>query len=206
MFRKGMPAKRDRMDREAASRVYDQYWQHARHVENQLHSFVGFYVLVTGSALALSSSIGEVGGVAAAGFVFLLSLLGLFFNYNLRVPFIKFTLIAELIAINEFGLKGEYRRFFDSKGNLVNDKPFDTYDIFAWLFILGAALSIAGAAFFSIEAAGSSSPAIEAVIVGAPALVAAALLYRCVYRRTVVKLKEIELDIVRRGTKGAPPS
>ncbi len=205
MFHKRTPARRDRMDRAAASRVYDQYWQHARHVENQLHSFVGFYVLITGSALALSASIGEVGSVAAASFVFLLSLLGLFFNYNLRVPFIKFTLIAELIAINEFGLKGEYRRFFDPMGRLVRDKRIDTYDVFAALFMLGTVLSVAGVVFFSIEAAGGLSFAVEAAMVIGLAS-AIGLLSLCIYLWTVAQLKEIKRDIVQRGTEGAPPS
>ena len=53
----------------------------------------------------------------------------------MRVPFIKFILKAELIAIKEFSLNNEYRRYFDGERKLFKDKFIDTYDIIAFLFI-----------------------------------------------------------------------
>lgn len=115
--------------------VYEQYWQHARHVENELLTFTSFYaIIVAGSFIFLKSNSGIENTIIMI-FVMFLSIFGFFFNYNLRIPFIKFILKAELIAIKELGLKHEYRRYFDSKGRLFEDKFIDTYDIFALLFI-----------------------------------------------------------------------
>ena len=189
------------MDPDAAFTVYNQYWQHARHVENELHSFVGFYVFVSGGAVALSAPAGDAGRIALAGFVGLLSLLGLFFNYNLRVPFIKFVLMGELLAIRELDLKGEYRRFFDPEGRLVRDKRIDTYDVFAALFMLGTVLSVAGVVFFSIEAAGGLSFAVEAAMVIGLAS-AIGLLSLWIYLWTNAQLDAIRDGIEQEASKG----
>lgn len=116
--------------------VYEQYWQHARHVENELLTFTSFYaIIVAGSFIFLKSNSGTENTIIMI-FVMFLSIFGFFFNYNLRIPFVKFVLKAELIAIKEFGLKNEYRRFFDTKGKLFKEKLIDTYDVFALLFII----------------------------------------------------------------------
>jgi hypothetical protein len=123
------------MRKEDSRIVYEQYWQHARHVENELLTFTSFYaVIVAGSFIFLNPNSGIESTIVMI-FVMFLSIFGFFFNYNLRIPFIKFILKAELIAIKELGLKDEYRRYFDIKGKLFKDKFIDTYDIFALLFI-----------------------------------------------------------------------
>ncbi len=189
----------DRMVRDAACTVYNQYWQHARHVENQLHSFVGFYVAIVGGALVFSAANGDPERIAAGLFVFLLSILGLLFNYNLRIPFIKFTLLSELIAIRELGLKDEYRRFFDRQGNLVIRKsigsvPIDTYEMFAGLFVLVAAFSAAGIVFFAFEAVGGVALVIELVAAALLAGVIVVSLGR-LYRWTKEKLEALSSDV-----------
>jgi hypothetical protein len=115
---------------------YEQYWSHARHVEKELLTFCSFYAVIIGAALIFLKTDEFSENLPIILFICILSIFGFFFNYNLRLPFIKFILKAELIAIKEFGLNSEYRRFFDSKGKLFVDKYIDTYDVIALFFVL----------------------------------------------------------------------
>lgn len=128
------------MREDDAQVVYDQYWNHDRHIENEMLSFSKFYaVIVAGLFIALKTPCDE--NKYFLIFVFLLSVFGFLFNYNLRIPFIKFILKAELIAIKELKIPTIYRRFFDEHGHLFKDKFIDTYDIFALLYISVITLS-----------------------------------------------------------------
>ncbi len=130
------------MEKEDSRIVYEQYWNHARHIENELLSFTSFYaVIVAGSFVFIQPGTSKENTFVML-FIMALSIFGFFYNYNLRVPFLKFMLKAELIAINEFMLKKKYRRFFEKEGRLFKDKFVDTYDIFAFLFIAVITFSV----------------------------------------------------------------
>jgi hypothetical protein len=75
-------------------------------------------------------------------FLLIISAVGFFFNYSLRVPFYKFAMKAELIAIKEFSMDYSYRRFFESSEKTYLSKKVDTFDIFAVLYLSGIATSI----------------------------------------------------------------
>ena len=121
------------MKSEQSIAIYEQYWQHARHVENELLSFTSFYAVIVAASFIYFEPNFKIPYII----LIILSTFGFFINYTLRIPFIKFTFKAELIAINEFGLKNEYRRFFNNENKLFKDKYIGVYDIFA-LFYIGA--------------------------------------------------------------------
>ncbi len=133
------------MNKADARAVYEQYWLHARHVELEMWLFNSFYaVLVGGVAAVLSADIQGITiaiKVIVAVLAFVISLLGFLLTYSLRIPFLKFILLAELIAINELGLKESYRRFFKKgKKNFPGDKRIDIHDILSSLYALFAGL------------------------------------------------------------------
>ncbi len=157
----------DEMERDTACRIYEQYWQHARHVENELLSFVALYTALVGGALYVSTQIGNGERAGAAAFIGVLSVFGFLFNYNLRIPFVTFTHLAELIAIRELGLKREYWRFFAPQVPKI-----DTYDIFAVFFVLSVSASSSAIALFLIETQGNLCLfCYETAIIVAPGLV-----------------------------------
>lgn len=116
--------------------VYEQYWLHARHAEHETWLFTRSYVIIMVAIFAVvSAAIPLKIKVGLTAFGALLSLLGFSVVYTLRIPFIKFALMAELIAINEFKIKDEYRRFFPKGDNIFpNDKWVDLHDILAMFY------------------------------------------------------------------------
>ncbi|WP_256297151.1 hypothetical protein [Haloarchaeobius salinus] len=117
-------------DRDALQDVYEQYWWHARHVENQVWSYTRMWALVlTGIFTIVGTDLPDDAKGAAALFGALLSLLGFFVVYSLRVPFLAFALRTEVLAINEFGLDPGYRRFFESGLDFRDDKGIDIPEI-----------------------------------------------------------------------------
>lgn len=119
-----------RDQREPLQDVYEQYWWHARHVEVQMWSYTRIWALVlTGIFTLIGTDLpGEAKG-AVALFGALLSGLGFFVVYSLRVPFLAFALTSEAMAINEFGLPLRYRRFFSTGADFRADKGVDIPDV-----------------------------------------------------------------------------
>lgn len=128
--------------------VYEQYWQHARHVENQLWSFTRIWAVVLTAILTIvGTNLPVPAQAGAVVFGFLLSLMGLFMVYTLRVPFLAFTIKSEAIVVNEFDVDISYTRFvndwveFDDDGEVVkvilgNDKGIDMPDILSFVYAL----------------------------------------------------------------------
>ncbi|WP_257298614.1 hypothetical protein [Haloarchaeobius sp. FL176] len=110
--------------------VYEQYWLHARHVENQVWSYTRMWALVlTGIFTIVGTDLPDDAKAAAALFGALLSLLGFFVVYSLRVPFLAFALRTEALAIREFGLDPGYRRFFENGLDFRDEKGIDIPEI-----------------------------------------------------------------------------
>lgn len=128
--------------------VYEQYWQHARHVENQLWSFTRIWAVVLTAILTIvGTNLPVPAQAGAVVFGFLLSLMGLFMVYTLRVPFLAFTIKSEAIVVNEFDVDISYTRFindwveFDDDGEVAevtlgNDKGIDMPDILSFVYAL----------------------------------------------------------------------
>ena len=104
--------------------LYQQYWEHARHAENQLWNYTRIWALVlTAIATILGSPLPRNAKIAATCFGILLSVLGLLLVYALRVSYVAFTYKSEVVAINEMGVHPEYTRYIrdwttDGKGEL----------------------------------------------------------------------------------------
>jgi hypothetical protein len=110
--------------------VYEQYWLHARHVENQVWSYTRMWALVlTGIFTIVGTDLPDDAKAAAALFGAMLSLLGFFVVYSLRVPFLAFALRSEVLAIREFGLDPGYRRFFENGLDFRDEKGVDIPEI-----------------------------------------------------------------------------
>jgi len=130
------------MDNEQLCRVYEQYWQHARHAEDNTWLFTNNYSIIMAAAIAIiGANLSEEMKVGIALFGAILSILGFGVVYTNRVPFMKFALTAELIALNEFHIKDEYRRFFPRDGKVFpKDKWFDLHDILSGFYSLLAGI------------------------------------------------------------------
>jgi len=124
------------MKNENLKTVYEQYWLHARHAENETWLFTRSYIIIMVAIFAVvSAAIPLKIKVGLTAFGAMLSLFGFFVVYTLRIAFIKFALMAELIAINEFQIKDEYRRFFPKGDNIFpNDKWVHLHDILAMFY------------------------------------------------------------------------
>jgi len=116
--------------------VYDQYWLEARHVEHETWLFNSFYAaIVAGIFAVIGSDLPIEIKISMLIFGEIFSILGFFVVFTLRVPFFKFVLMAELIAINEFKIDEEYRRYFPKKDKAYpKGKYFDTHDVLATFY------------------------------------------------------------------------
>lgn len=94
--------------------VFEQYWLHARHVENERLWMTNVFAIIFGGLLGFMGWKDELTWYIAA-FGLALSLFGLLAVHALRIPFIRYSRMAETIMDVELGL-GEYRRFFKQNG------------------------------------------------------------------------------------------
>lgn len=99
--------------------VFEQYWLHARHVENERLWFTNIYAIVWAGSLALMSEYGFE--IQVAIFLFALSFLGFFMCHALRVPFIKYSRMAEIIMREEWQLM-KYSFFYPRESKNKNKK------------------------------------------------------------------------------------
>lgn len=123
--------------------VYNQYWEHVRHVEDEMWTFTRIWAIIItaifgiiGSELPIEAKIGT------AGFGILLSVLGFFIVYSLRVPFFNFFFTLELIAKEDFHLDEPYRRFSDEPDSNLN-KGVDIHDVLIFVYSLTAGILLA---------------------------------------------------------------
>lgn len=146
--------------------VYEQYWLHARHVENQVWSFTRIWALIlTGIFTVVGSGLPNEAKAATAGFGAVLSLLGFFTVYSLRVPFLAFALTSEVIAINEFGLAPSYRRFFKSGVDFRDDKGIDMPDILLFVYgVIAAALVYVAGGILGYQVVGAGGAGVVGVV------------------------------------------
>ena len=92
--------------------LYDQYWEHARHAENQLWNYTRIWALIlTAIVTVLGSSLPRNAKIGATLFGIFLSVLGLLLIYALRVSYVSFVYKSEVVAVNEMGVHPEYTRY-----------------------------------------------------------------------------------------------
>lgn len=123
-----------------AKTVFEQYWLHARHVENQRLWITNILVILFGALLSFMAQAGVIWYISAFGL--LLALFGLLMVHALRVPFLRYSRMAEAIMAAELGM-GKYRRFFvaqEKKGIAqVIDKLWGVHKFYVGLFTTSVA-------------------------------------------------------------------
>lgn len=122
---------------ENARVVFQQYWLHARHVENHRLWLTNLFVIVFVGLLGSMAFIEQTSFyIPLVGFM--LSLIGLFTIHATRVPLLRFSHMAEAIMDSELGL-GEYRRFFHREANSLKetkDKAWSLHRTFVIFYCL----------------------------------------------------------------------
>ena len=157
--------------------VFEQYWLHARHVENERLWMTNVFAIIFAGLLGFMGWKEELIWYIAA-FGLALSLFGLLAVHALRIPFIRYSRMAETIMDVELGL-GKFRRFFKQNkkdGLRVNiDKFWSLHRTFV-LFYCFTGAGWAALLSISLEA----SPTTTWIVFGT---VAAALiaLYQCIF-------------------------
>ena len=93
--------------------VYEQYWLHARHQEVQRLWFANIYAVIVAGIFAYFGAIKDItiDSAPLLVFVILFSLLAYTVTYSWNIPFTIFTRLAEEIAVREWSLQEDYRRF-----------------------------------------------------------------------------------------------
>lgn len=153
-------------DRGPYEDVYEQYWSHARHVENEMWLYTRIWALIlTGIFTIIGTDLPATAKGAAALFGALLSVLGYLIIYSLRVPFLAFALTSEVLAINEFDLQPEYRRFFRSGANFRSEKGVDLPEILLFIYgLVAVALIFAAGRILQYTIVGVAAAASLAVL------------------------------------------
>lgn len=122
--------------------VYTQYWQHIRHVEDEMWAFTRIWaIVITAIFTIMGADLPTAAKVGAGVFGTILSVLGFFIVYTLRIPFFDFFLTIELIARRDFGLDEGYRRFEDDPDFRLS-KGIDIHDILVSIYTLVAGLMV----------------------------------------------------------------
>lgn len=95
------------------SSVYEQYWNQARHVENEKLQFTTIFAIIIAGVLAfLSGTDGDdMYELLLLGFLTGLSFFGYLIAHAWNIPFVTYSRLAEEIAICEWDLKENYQRY-----------------------------------------------------------------------------------------------
>ncbi|OIB57726.1 hypothetical protein [Natrialba sp. SSL1] len=173
--------------RRPAEIVYDQYWNHVRHVEEEMWAYTRIWALIiTAVFTVLGSSIPIEAKLGAAFFGVVMSVLGFFIVYLLRVPFLDFFLTTELIAKNDFELPASHRRTDDITDFRI-DKGVDIPDVLVIVYATVTGVLIASGGVLVDQ---------THLGLGAGTVVTVSLLI--VYRRHIVpKYKETVSDLLK---------
>lgn len=122
--------------------VYDQYWDHARHNEDQMWSYTRIWALILsgifGALGAVEVSVNTKIGLALFGG--LLSTLGFALVYTIRKPFLIYFWTADLIATEEFDIPSEYRRLSSEMGNELGKRVTVSFVLFTAYAIAATSL------------------------------------------------------------------
>jgi hypothetical protein len=130
------------MDNENLRTVYEQFWNHARHVATERMQFTRIYAIIVAATLGfLSVSKFNILHIWLASFLLILSLIGLFACHSLTIHFITYSRLTEIILVNEWKLP--YRQFFPTSGSRLISKVGSLNVAFYSVYILGSMLSSA---------------------------------------------------------------
>jgi hypothetical protein len=133
-------------DRTAAVHsLYDQYYEHVRHIENEMWAFARIWaIIITGVFTIIGTDLPTAAKLGAAFFGALLSVFGFLTVYALRIPFLDYYLTTDLIARDEFGMEARYRRFPDDPDARL-DKLFEVHELLVAVYVLVTGLMVMSA-------------------------------------------------------------
>ncbi len=94
-------------------KVYEQYWLHARHAENQRLWFTNIYAIIVAGLFAYMATkdIEDEKKIIILFFLIILSLFGYFVTHAWNMPFVDYSRLAEKISILEWKLNDNYWHF-----------------------------------------------------------------------------------------------
>jgi|GEM_PF-673654 len=183
-------------------KVYEQCWLHARHNENERLWFTNIYALVVGGALAFMSQAGLNWYIPS--FLIGFSLIGLLMCHALRIPWIKYSRMAEIIMRREWQL-ADYSVIYprdeqaSTYGSGETKKRFSLHGAFCLFYMFMFALSV----IFLVQAVGCKH-IIGNSIAGAVSFAGIFL----VYRKVLVRIEEkahLEMGELDRKKATKPP-
>lgn len=122
--------------------IYEQYWQHARHNENQRLSFTQLYSVLVGVVLAFLTSRSELNlslEISLYVFLLILTILGYFIVYSLNIPSVIFSRLTEQIAVCQWNVPQQYLRWF-TESPQRKTKRLHVAEIFIIFYSLMASL------------------------------------------------------------------
>jgi len=129
------------MDDENLRRIYEQYWLHARHQEVQRLWFTNIYSMIVAGTFAY---FGAIKGFSTSLLVFLilLSILGYLVTYSWNIPFVIYSRLAEEIAVREWDLPKDYRRFTKYRKGYEFGKKVSANTVFIGFYSLMAGIFV----------------------------------------------------------------
>ena len=127
------------MDNQKFQHVYQEYMQHARHAETQRLSFATFFSAIFAALVAYTTKPknNDTMSYLVFGFLFIFSLFGYFVTSVWSTAFVKFSRLAEYVAVKEFGLEFDLQRF------AKHNKIISTSKVFGAFYSLTVGISIA---------------------------------------------------------------
>jgi hypothetical protein len=97
--------------------VYENYWNHARHVEIERLSFIaGTVVMIAGAINVLGKNVVDEYKLLICLGMAVFMVFGIFILYSLRAPFLRFIKIANCVAEQELKIDAKYLNLKSSKG------------------------------------------------------------------------------------------
>ncbi|UCH70889.1 MAG: hypothetical protein JSV29_02625, partial [Candidatus Bathyarchaeota archaeon] len=125
------------MEQENLRTVYEQFWDHARHVATERIRFTSIYALIVTAALGFFSvSEYNILHIWFVVFLVILSRIGLLACHSLTIHFITYSRLTESILVNEWKLP--YRQFFPTSGGRLVSRIGGPNTAFYSRYVLGA--------------------------------------------------------------------
>jgi hypothetical protein len=127
------------MNNQNSQSVYQEYMQHARHAETQRLAFATVFSAIFAALVAYTAkpNNSDTIGHLVFGFLFIFSLFGFFVTSVWSTAFVKFSRLAEYVAVKEFSMESDMQRF--SKHN----KIISASKIFGAFYSLTVGISVA---------------------------------------------------------------
>lgn len=191
--------------------IYEQYWEHARHVETERLSFTEIYSILVGGILAFLAVQIERNlfqEILANIFLFILTIMGYSLVLGSNIEVVIFSRLTEQIAVCYWGIPKQDLRW-DTESKVRKRKQIYVADVFIFFYSLMASLFVAmlcyqvGCIFITSEIISIITTLILTLIT----FLTLILLYNCYPKRDIVNvISEIVNAIEKCRKKGSSTS